>query len=321
MPAITGTVEDLLESASRRGNIPLSQSTFLVPDMLAIANEELMAYALPVLHARRDDYYLEELEFDMSVPDTLIAGRHPAFRLPPWAMASTIRDVQAVSAGDSFYNLGRLMVDDVPNSMSQGWYFYGNYIVYQNNVVASTAPPVALRCIVHAKPNLLWRYQDAYPVDEEAGLTQAVRITGVTPGVADVEVDAAGITVHPNGGPISLISGKPGYEVKIRNVVGTIGTDIFTFDPIPEVMPEIGDYLCGADYTPVVPLPLEMHALLAQRMVVKFLEAQGDAEQMQQSRDSLQEMVMQIPLLLQPRAEGKPKKLANRVGLWRRWRW
>jgi hypothetical protein len=122
-------------------------------------------------------------------------------------------------------------------------------------------------------------------------------------------------------GNLDLVSGEPGYEVKARNISGTIGTDEYEFTIVPNATPAIGDWIVGEGMTPVVPLPLEMHALLAQRMVVKFLEAQGDAGQLEQARQSLQEMTMQIPLLIQPRAEGKPKKLANRVGLWRRWRW
>lgn len=83
----------------------------------------------------------------------------------------------------------------------------------------------------------------------------------------------------------------------------------------------VGDWVCNAGESCAVPLPLEMHPLLSQRMVVKFLEAQGDQEQLAQARESLHEMATQIPLLIQPRAEGKPRKIVNRIGLWRRWRW
>lgn len=327
--AIEGSVASLFESAARRGNIPDSQMTYLLSDFMGMSQEELMAYALPILHARRDDYYLEELMFDISKPDVLIGAESPSqvrnlgFRLPPYAMAGTVRDVQAVAAGGSFYNLGRISVDDVPNTVAQAWYFYGNYLVYQQNTIGSVAPPIALRCIVHVRPNQLVPDTTLFAdiSNDTFGLDQCCRIVQVAGDLKTVVVDRP-VTVT-NTYPIDNISGTPGYEVKNRNqlaVGGAPGTTI-QFNSIPPTPYNAGDWLAPSGYTPVVPLPLEMHALLAQRIVVKFLEAQGEESQLEQARKSLTEMALQIPLLIQPRAEGKPKKLAPRLGLWRRWRW
>ena len=326
---IQGSVNALIESASRRGNIPDSQMTYLMSDFMAMAQEELMAYALPVLHARREDYYLEEIYFDINKPDVYIGAsqfstvKHLGYRLPEYAMASTIRDVQAVTPSGSWYNIGRVVVDDVPNTVSQGWYFYGNYIVFQLNSVASTAPPIALRCIVHVKPNQLVP-EDALFADvttQLTGIDQSARVVTVTS--PDVYVLDRPVTI-PALGKVDIISGTPGYEVKIRNALSgapvTSNTTI-SLATVPATPVVVGDWVTAVGFTPVVPLPLEMHALLAQRITVKFLEAQGEESQLAQSRASLDEMVRQIPLLIQPRAEGKPKKLAPRLGLWRRWRW
>jgi hypothetical protein len=328
MLPIQGSVNALIESASRRGNIPDAQMTYLLPDFMSMAQEELMAFALPVLHARRDDYYLEELMFDVANPDTLIGSDSPSavvnkgFRLPAYAMASTVRDVQAVSARGSFYNLGRIEVDDVPNSVSQAWYFYGNYLVYQQNTIGSVAPPIALRCIVHVKPNQLVPEDSLFSdiTSDLVGIDSSYRIVSIT-SPTEVVVDRA-VTVTDNG-LVDIISGEPGYEVKNRSlVVSSSGVSPnIVFPTAPKIPFKVGDWITASGFTPVVPLPLEMHALLAQRIVVKFLEAQGEESQLQQSRASLDEMVRQIPLMLQPRAEGKPKKLAPRMGLWRRWRW
>jgi hypothetical protein len=91
----TGTVNDLIESASRRGNIPNSQMTYLTTDFLAIANEELLAFCLPILHARREDYYLDEVYFDPNAPDAYIGNpdgaKDAAWLLPTYAMVSSLR--------------------------------------------------------------------------------------------------------------------------------------------------------------------------------------------------------------------------------------
>ena len=344
MAAIPGSVNSLIESASRRGNIPDAQMTYLTPDFLSMIQEELMAYALPVLHARRDDYYLEELMFDLATPDTYIGAgppsqiRHPAWRLPDYAMANTVRDVQGVSPGGTFYNLGRVSMDDVPNMIAQGWYFYGNYLVYQCNTVSSTAPPIAIRCVVHSKPN------DLITTDEDNVNLLLPREISV---INSLDPDASPPTyavifrgrysAFYTGGQwrVDIISGQTG-AVLARNAILYVmnpgdseGVIKFTtpLNPTPAVTGDtvaqfkLGDWVSLVNTTPIIPLPSEMHALLAQRVVVKFLEAQGDSAQLEQSRQSLQEMALQIPLLIQPRAEGKPKKLAPRLGLWRRWRW
>lgn len=322
---LQGSVDALIESAARRGNIPDSQMTYVLTDFLAMAEEELSAYALPVLHARREDYYLEEIVFSMSDPDTYVGAMAPAtnpcpaWRLPDWAMASTVRDVQAVSASGNFYNLGRITVDDQPNMISQGWFFYGNYIVYQGNSAHSAAPPVALRCIAHVKPNRLTKTTTAYT---DIGVTDAgINIPGkVLFNIAGTITFTSPVIIN---GPVDIISGKPGYEVKARAIDNWSGFNTQWSSPnIPaNVTVEPGDFICQSGFTCMVPLPTELHPLLAQRLVVKFLEAQGEGEQLDKARMALDEMVRQVPLLIQPRAEGKPKKLAPRLGLWRRWRW
>jgi len=458
-----GTVNELIESTSRRGNIPNSQMTYMTSDFLAMMNEELMAYAMPLLHARREDYYLEEYYLDMANPDAYIGNQSsgslggsldPAWLLPEYAMTSSLRDVQAVSPSGGFYNLARIMPDNVPNSVSMGWYFYGNYIAFHANNLNSNPAPISIRCIFHVRNNNLqlvekaMRIQDiivpgesfnvsmASPqaIQSQEALDQCFHVldtpivdgTGYSchasfslypndyypssPGVGapflfDVsdkytwKVKTTGLSVseyNPVEGSIDpanptwttyklhlaptagqtlpsqgdwlvpdglilqtfiydFINGRPGFEVLARNVAVSInplpvsvGADPYyptwaqyrlTVNPgqFPATMPftmpssgtalvvantiKVGDWICQSGTSAVVPLPLEMHALLAQRMVVKFLEAQGDQEQMNQARNSLHEMATQIPLMMQPRAEGKPKKIVNAVGHWRRWRW
>lgn len=330
-----GTVKSLIEMASRRGNIPDSQMNYVLGDFLDTAYEELISFALPVLHARRDDYYLSELNFSLDTPDTYIGDsqlsqvKHPAWRLPDWVMANTVRDVQGISPGGTFFQLGRITPDDVPNFVAQGWYFYGDYIVYQQNTIRSATPPIGLRVIVHTRPNRLITHTETMAqLGVQAGVeypfSQAVKVWNIqSPTVFDVTPGYDAWATVPVQG-VDNITNRNGYEVKNRNLVlGAYGNALgtVTLASTPTVPVEVGDWFCLTGYTPVVPLPDELHPLLAQRIVVKFLEAQGDEGQLGQARESLSEMTRQVPLLLQPRAEGKPKKIAPRMGLWRRWRW
>jgi hypothetical protein len=325
---ILGSVKDLIQSASRRGNIPDTQMTYVLEDFLAMANEELSAFALPILHARREDYYIEEINFSLDKVDFYPGSqdpshtRNPAWRIPTWAMASTIRDVQAISASGSFYYLGRINLDDIPALVAQGWYFYGDYLVYNQNNLSAVAPPIAIRCLVHVKPNRLITddvfYSDYLAEGDQAAIDRPAMILSVTDKTLNLD---RVISVTPDV-PMDITSGSPGYEVKLRNVVAVSGggTQIELAET-PTKTIQRGDWVNAAGWTSFVPLPLEMHPLLAQRLVVKFLEAQGDEQQIQQARASLEEMTRQVPLLISPRAEGKPRKLTSRTGLWRRWRW
>lgn len=323
----TGTVDQLIESASRRGNIPNSQMTYLTDDFLGIAQEELEAFAIPIIQARREDYYLEELIFNYATPDRMVGNPNnmgyadPAWRLPPWAMASAIREVQAVSPSGAMYAIGRINVDDIPQSVTQGWYFYGAYIAFHYNQIASVTPPVSFRVVYHVLPNNLI----TTALDATYGLPVQIDSASPTGTPNEYEIFFKEPFTVDNSGYVDFVRGSPGYEVFQRRIFATteIGEDsiVRTFPAGSDMNFQRGDWMTQTGTTPVVPLPHEMHALLAQRMVVKFLEAQGDQEQLEQSRKTLAEMAMQIPLLLNPRAEGKPRKLANRVSLWRRWRW
>ena len=321
---VLGTVDQLIESCSRRGNIPNSQMTYLTDDFLAIAQEELEAYAIPLVQSRREDYYLEEIIFDYATPDRLVGlpggmgSRDLAWRLPPWAMASAIREVQGVSPSGAFYTIGRINVDDIPDSVTQGWYFYGAYIVLHYSQTASTSPPISLRVVYHVLPNNL----TTTTPDEVQGLPLQVEE------FTDPNITFVNPPTISGSFTVDVIRGTPGFEVfqrKLTLVVAAPGLLLpATLSGFPagsdiNILP--GDWVCQTGTTCVVPLPHELHALLSQRMVVKFLEAQGDQEQLAQSRNSLAEMAAQIPMLINPRAEGKPRKLANRLSLWRRWRW
>jgi hypothetical protein len=237
-------------------------------------------------------------------------------------MASTIRDVQAVSPSGSYYYLGRINLDDVPALVAQGWYFYGDYLVFNQNNLSAVGPPIAIRCMVHVKPNRLVTddivYSDIAPSGTLLGIDRPAMVVGITDKTIDVDKTIS-VTA---GGTVDITSGTPGYEVKLRNaVVASGGATQLVLAETPKKSIQRGDWVNASGFTSFVPLPLEMHPLLAQRLVVKFLEAQGDEQQIQQARASLEEMTRQVPLLISPRAEGKPRKLTSRTGLWRRWRW
>lgn len=313
------TLNELMNSIKRRGAIPEAQMTFMPEDFQAMANEELLTYVLPTLVKLRQDYYMAETSFDPKKPDKTIGG-FPAFRLPYRATASTIRDVHGVGPNGQLYPIGKTKLDDIPNMVGYAWYLYGEYLVLAYTTPYISWMPQSIRVVYEARPNKL--------VYEESGMV-------VVNKNSDTELQLyAG---DPNLGTITgtdnycFISGKPGFNTVLEGLV-PVSDIVFNFVGYPPsctatlsaeraAQISVGDWLCNDGESTIPQIPVEMHPLLAQRVVVKFLEAQGEQEQLQAAVNILQGMEERIPILMQPRVEGKPTKLAPRIGLWRRWRW
>ena len=74
-----------------------------------------------------------------------------------------------------------------------------------------------------------------------------------------------------------------------------------------------GDYVCAEGESPVVQLPVELHPLLVQRVVMKVLEANG-GKQFDRAKAVCDEMLKDVHSMLAPRSEGSPRYLINYNG-------
>jgi len=309
------TLDDLIESIKRRGVIPTAQMTYQLPDFKAMIDEELLGYALPILHSYREDYYVEKKSVEFDKPDRIIDDGN-SWRLPDYAIANSLRDLVAVATPGYRYSVPRLVLDDVPNLITFGWYFYGDYVVFRYDSTRQGPQPQSLDLTYHVRPNLVCTEAEAWKI---------IQIVVDFPGPGNTQIKVAGPSLLPygSGGYWDFISGKSGFEVTKRNVFNVplaIDTLDFTTTDIPPDV-KVGDWLSLPGTTPVPMLPSEMHPLLAQRIAVKFLEEQGEESQLKNAIENMVDLEKKCMMLFSPRVEGKPKKLVNRVGLWRRWRW
>lgn len=313
------SLDALVESVKRRGAIPKAQSTFTSDDFKSIANEELLTYILPILQARREDYYLAEKMVTVATPDKQV-GIYPAWKIPHNAIASTLRDVQGVGSNGDYFALGRIVADDLPTLTSNGFFLYGEYVVlaFRSNRMPM---PTQLRLIFHRRPSFLVYENDAF------------LITQITNNGGDLEITATGAVATATATVNAVVDfsrGTPGFDNIFSEVAVTIDSTqssttytITVASGYATYASQLsnGDFVSATGTTPCPQIPLELFPLLAQRMVVKFLEAQGESEQLASAMKLMEEMESKIPLLIQPRVEGKPKKIIPRFNLWRRWRW
>jgi hypothetical protein len=315
------TLDDLIDSIKRRGAIPQAQMTYQLPDFKAVIDEELLSYALPILHSYREDYYIEEKTVDFDKPDTTIDGA-AAWRLPRYAIANSLRDLVAIATPGYRYSVPRLVLDDIPNLITFGWYFWGDYVVFRYDSTRQGPKPQQIVMTYHVRPNLVCLESEAWRVDffePDQPFAGSTRIH-FKPGGPDLMA----IQDTPY---FDIISGLSSFGVKARHVLGTpVDSVTMTVESnqLPaDMVTRTGetDWFSLFDTTPIPMLPSEMHALLAQRIAVKFLEEQGEKEQLASAVENMVDLEKKVMMLFSPRVEGKPKKLVNRIGLWRRWRW
>src|SRR5690606_8653031 len=93
-----------------------------------------------------------------------------------------------------------------------------------------------------------------------------------------------------------------------QTITGISGTTI-EFSSLPDEL-AVGDYVCLAGESPVPQIPVEFHALLAQEVVVKVLEALGKSTK--DAKDDLKTLKENLPNLITPRVQGESRRVVNR---------
>jgi len=306
--------DDLILNIKRRGAIPQAQMTYQLEDFKAMVNDEILGYALPILHSYREDYYVEKKNVEFDKPDKIIDDGN-AWRLPDYAIANSLRDLVARATPGYRYSVPRLVLDDIPNLITFGWYFYGDYVVFRYDSSRQGPQPQSLDLVYHVRPNLICNEADAWTIE-------GIMPGSPTPDATSIQLSGtAFVPFDPYR--FDIISGKSSFDVKGRNIAGVAtSTNALSFQTsdLPADL-KISDWFAPVNQTPFPMLPSEMHGLLAQRVAVKFLEEQGEETQLKNAIENMVDLEKKCMMLFAPRVEGKPKKLVNRVGLWRRWRW
>jgi hypothetical protein len=109
--------------------------------------------------------------------------------------------------------------------------------------------------------------------------------------------------------PNNIIS----FDKQPTSVDSITKTITFATTDLPSDL-EIGDYLNVKQETIVPQLPVELHAILAQRVAVAALEALGDQEGLLAAQKRLDMMERSSTDLIDNRVEGAPEKINNRHG-------
>lgn len=127
----------------------------------------------------------------------------------------------------------------------------------------------------------------------------------LSPNIKSVRTNA-NLSIEGGGVGVSV-----GDNFTVLSTFGTVTTINQGTNTIPKKL-IIGDIISLPEETIIPQVPVELHAMLAQRVAMRCLEALGDAQGLQAAAAKLQEMEFKTGSVIDSRVEGASLKVANR---------
>lgn len=300
------TSNDLIDSLKRRSMSPSSNSTFGVQDYLDILNEEMDMYVIPYLLQVHEDYLLTYEDQSFSIATS-------RFKIPYRSIGNRLKTLLYFDGSISTqnpipYEFTRISAD--AQAEFQGYFSGKNYVFYvEGDEVVLTSKPLLnttqgyLRMFFYLRPNKLVE-------NSRAGIISSIdRVTGVV-GITSWISD---FTASPE---IDFIAARSpnkviDYDITPASVDANLRTLTFALTDIPSTL-AVGDYINVAGETIVPQLPTELHALLAQKACLTCLEALGDTEMVDRTKEKLTAMEQKLFSIIDNRVESSCIKAVNR---------
>lgn len=289
------TASALVASIRRQGFVSES-SSLTNEDLLAWVNDEARTYVTALLKSVHEEFLVNELDY--TVP--IVTGQ-ATYRIPPRVVGGGLRMVSLVTSA----SVPALPITRVepPNAFLYGVSGVpGAYMLRGNLLQLLPAPSGTgtLRLGFLQRPSTI--------VDESAcGV-----ISLINTGTKAVTISASPSTFSSST-PFDLVQGVPPFSALSIDQAATKASQVYTFANTLPTGLAVGDFICLAGETPIPQLPLECHALLAQRVVVKLLEAQG-GPRYDAAKASMDEMRRDLVELLSPRVTGSNRVIVNPYG-------
>lgn len=287
------TSDDLIASAKRRGVIPIAQATWQNADFLAVADEEIQGYILPLVRRVREDFYAQASDF--SIADGA------DYRIPYRAVGGVLRDVHLLDSSGDVVHPPRITMDDLDDA-AWGVYFFGNVVRFVND---GQVDSVTLRMIYYVRPSRL-------VLLAAAGVVQSFNVTAKT--ITLVSAPAA----FTGGTSWDIVRARPGFEMLSLDAAGALAGSTITFTAALPADLAVGDYVTIPEQSPVPQIPAELHTLLVERIVLRFCQGQGDTEGAQLSASIMTKMEADMITLISQRMGPLQSKILPTRGLWGR---
>lgn len=290
------TTTALLASIKRRGQIPSTDETLATADFLAIADEELHLYVVPLLLSVREEYLV-------ATQDLTIVSGTASYPIPPRAIGGKLRDV-LVDSGTTYVPLLRVEPERRGDFTASG--SVQGYLLEGNNIILMPTPSAAgtLKIKYFRRPSKL-------VATSACGLLTA----GYAAGTTALVLTATAPATFVDNALVDIVGASPGFESanddRRLNVPST--TSVPVDSPGLLVATSANDYMCLAGESPIPQVPVELHGLLAQRTAYRCLEALG-SKSADMARKGADDMHQRAMMLLAPRVEGATRVVINHNG-------
>lgn len=283
------TTSDLLDSIKRRSFAPAGQLTYTDAELLAMADEETQTALLPDILAAREEYFVTYTDF-------AITAEQGAYAIPARSIGLQVRDVHVTDGSIVIPDFPRIEPEAINTAQSGP---PGGFYLKNNSVCLFPTPSATsrtLRLYFPLRPSRLIDAADAAVISAINTATNVVTVSSIP---------AAWVT----GNAFDLIRQDGGQECQSIDLTSTLvsGSDI-TLPSLPSTL-RVGDYIALADQSPLIQLPPEWRAVLAQAVATVVLE---DTNQpgADRARKKLEKMRTAALKLLSPRTPGEARVIA-----------
>ena len=296
-------VEDLITSIKNRSLVPISQATYTESDLLALGTEEMRLKLCSDLIRIREDFFLE-------TETKAIEANVANYAIPKRAIGDALKEVYWLDANSNRYLLPR------GDSTDQAYYSTvgstpDRYYIQGDELILLPKPS-------SANGSLLFVYPAR--VSELLATSSCAKITGgSTAGSLRTFTVNTDLTASLSvGSKVDFQCVDSPFKLWAKDVTITAITATTievalssVTDVNGAVLPQTNDYICPAGFSNIPQIPIEMHPVLAQMVVVRLTEGLGDQGKKQAAKQELNEMRMEAGLLAKNRVESTPQR-ANR---------
>lgn len=293
MPLIT-TTADLISSIDKRAFVPTSQLTFTDPDKLALANEELETWILPVIYQLREEYYVY-------CTDTALVAAQGSYDIPPRSFGLTVREVHLINAsGDIVRNLEMVDANEICDYRSGE----PNAFYLKNNKIVLDRTPNA----ANSRSLRIWY---ALRPAKFVETSEAAQVASFDAGAGTITVGTIP-SAWATGDAFDISRQDGGLEPLALDSVSTlVSGSTITLSSIPSDL-RVGDWVSINDETPLCFMPPEFRQVLAQ-FVAARMKRSLKTEDAKDATKTAEMMLESLRKSLEPRMAGARKFVSSSV--------
>ena len=292
------TTDGLLANVKNRYIIPASQNLYSDADLLAMMDDEMRSYIIPLINSVREDYWT--IYFDQPVTNGTTQ-----YRIPTRAAGGILRDVVFVDPNGNEIAMTRLSPAQIKATFPFGYqlplytfgFFLRNDMVMPYPQQAQNATQYTLRMKILQRPNNLTLSSNCGQIQIIAG--NVVTLSYIDP-------------TWTTGTLFDVIQNYPLFVASIDNVITNINsaTNQITFSSLPSGV-AVGDWVCPQYMSCVPQIVYEAFPMLAQRGVVTLARSLGDSQGTDLAEKEYERLKVAFLSFIEPRVQLSGQKIVN----------